>query len=157
MKKRNSYFASKGIPHPPIDSLFLGNLPEYEKNGQYHQKLLEWEKTYGDTFGIYEGSHRLLISSDPDLVYDVLVKQFPTFRSRKLLASSAVDQENQERQNLFMAEGNRWKRLRTLISSCLTVTQIKSLEPIINKVVDEMMESFEEKIQHNNGIVDVKP
>ena len=120
-------------------------------------KLLEWEKTYGDTFGIYEGSHKVLISSDPDLVYDVLVKQFTVFRSRKLQPSSVVDQENLERQNLFMAEGNRWKRLRVLISSCLTVAQIKSLEPIINKVVDEMMESFEEKIQSNNGIVDVKP
>ncbi|KAE9555423.1 hypothetical protein FO519_001360 [Halicephalobus sp. NKZ332] len=158
LKKRNSYFAEKGIPHPPINSLFLGNIPEYEKGLQQHLKLLEWEKTYGDTYGIYEGSHRVIVSSDPELVNEVLVKQFHAFRSRKLFPSAANDQENDSRMNLFLAEGNRWKRLRALISSSLTVTQIKSIEPIMHGVMKEMMSVIEQKRAADpDGIVDFKP
>ena len=157
MKKRNSYFAEKGIPHPPVNSLFLGNLPEYEKGLQQHTKLLEWEKTYGDTYGIYEGSHRVIVSSDPELVHDVLVKQFHAFRSRKIFAAAVNDQEHDNRMNLFLAEGNQWKRLRALISASLTVSQIKSIEPIIHQVMKEMMEVVEKKRAANpDGIVDLK-
>lgn len=136
----------------------MGNLPEYEKGLQQHTKLLEWEKTYGTTYGIYEGAQRVIVSSDPELVHDVLVKQFHVFRSRKIFASSANDQEHGEGMNLFLAEGNRWKRLRALISASLTVTQIKSVEPIIHEVTKEMMEVIEKKRTENpNGIVDLKP
>ena len=157
LKKRNSYFFEKGIPHPPVNSLFLGNLPEYEKGLQQHLKLLEWEKIYGDTYGIYEGSHRVIISSDPELINEVLSKQFHVFRSRKLFPSNANDQEGDMTQNLFLAEGNQWKRLRALISTSLTVNQIKSIEPIINGVVEEMMEVIERKRnQSSDGIIDLK-
>ncbi|KAE9554953.1 hypothetical protein FO519_001850 [Halicephalobus sp. NKZ332] len=158
LKKRNSYFAEKGIPHPPIDSLFLGNLPTYEKGLQQHLKLLEWEKTYGDTYGIYEGSHKVIVSSDPELINEVLVKQFHAFRSRKLFPAAANDQEHDSAQNLFLAEGNQWKRLRALVSTSLTVNQIKSIEPIIHEVIKEMMEVIERKrTQDPDGIVDWKP
>lgn len=158
LKNRTSYFAKKGIPTPKFNHLYLGHLPEYEKNDKEVERLSEWEKECGDTYGIYEGSHKVLVSSDIDLINDVFVKQFHQFRSRKLFASSCLDQEHGKGQNLFLAEGNRWKRLRSLISSCLTIKQIIGIEPIMNNVMDKMMNSIDEKYNGSkNGVIDVKP
>jgi hypothetical protein len=70
------------LPGPKPTSIFLGNLKELETGKLPHLKLVEWEKQYGKTYGIYVGAQRLIITSDVDIIYEVFVKQFDKFYSR---------------------------------------------------------------------------
>jgi hypothetical protein len=88
LRYRNRYFERIGLPSPPISSLLLGNLREKQANLSEHLQLLEWEKQYGQTYGTYEGAHRVIVTSDPELLNDVFIKQFDNFHSRKVSAST---------------------------------------------------------------------
>uniref|UniRef100_A0A914P4S0 Cytochrome P450 n=1 Tax=Panagrolaimus davidi TaxID=227884 RepID=A0A914P4S0_9BILA len=69
--------------------------------------------------------------------------------------SIALDQENGSTQiNVFSGQGNRWKRLRSLFSASLTISKIKSVDPIMRKTHDELIEVLR---RNENGIIDVKP
>uniref|UniRef100_A0A914Q9L3 Cytochrome P450 n=1 Tax=Panagrolaimus davidi TaxID=227884 RepID=A0A914Q9L3_9BILA len=58
------------------------------------------------------GAHRAIVTSDLDILNEVYVKQFHTFQARMIHLSVAVDQENGPQMNIFLGQGNRWKRLR---------------------------------------------
>uniref|UniRef100_A0A914QRK2 Cytochrome P450 n=1 Tax=Panagrolaimus davidi TaxID=227884 RepID=A0A914QRK2_9BILA len=154
LKHRSRYFQSLGIPHLPVKSLFLGNLPEYEKDGKLHDKLLEWSKKYGPTFGMMQGGDKVIVTSDLKILHEIFLKQFHTFQTRQLHPSFAVDQENDLTLNVFGSQGRRWKRLRSLFSASLTIGKIKSVDPIINKASKELVAVFKET---EGGVVDVVP
>uniref|UniRef100_A0AC34FH50 Cytochrome P450 n=1 Tax=Panagrolaimus sp. ES5 TaxID=591445 RepID=A0AC34FH50_9BILA len=140
LRHRCNYFASRNIPQPPVTSYFLGNLDELEKDGKHMDHLRKWDSEYGKLFGIMEGSHRVIVTSDVNLLHEVFVKQFPVFQSRKVHASFVIDQKNDPRLNLFLAEGKKWKRFRGLITSSLTVKQIKQIDPIIKQATHELLD-----------------
>uniref|UniRef100_A0A914XYD4 Cytochrome P450 n=1 Tax=Panagrolaimus superbus TaxID=310955 RepID=A0A914XYD4_9BILA len=152
---RCNYFASRNIPQPPVTSYFLGNLDELEKNGKHMDQLRQWDTEYGKLFGIMEGSHRVLVTSDANLLHEVLVKQFPIFQSRKIHASFVINQKKDPRLNLFLAEGKTWKRLRGLITRALTVKQIKQIDPIIKEASHELLDHVREN--RNDHKMNIQP
>uniref|UniRef100_A0A914Q518 Cytochrome P450 n=1 Tax=Panagrolaimus davidi TaxID=227884 RepID=A0A914Q518_9BILA len=155
LKHRSTYFRRLGIPQPPITSTFLGNFVEFEKNHQQWETLIKWQKIYGQTFGILLGAHRVIVTSDFNILNEVFIKQFHIFQARMIHPSIALDQENGSSQiNVFTGQGNRWKRLRSLFSASLTISKIKSVDPIMRKVHDELIEVLK---RNENGIIDVKP
>uniref|UniRef100_A0AC35FA97 Cytochrome P450 n=1 Tax=Panagrolaimus sp. PS1159 TaxID=55785 RepID=A0AC35FA97_9BILA len=155
LKRRSTYFQRLGIPQPPITSTFLGNFIEFEKDHQQWETLIKWQKIYGQTFGILLGAHRVIVTSDFDILNEVFIKQFHTFQARMIHPSIALDQENGSSQiNVFTGQGNRWKRLRSLFSASLTISKIKSVDPIMRKAHDELIEVLR---RNENGIINVKP
>ena len=64
-------------------SLFLGNIGDIISQGRF--KLYEeWTIKYGKVFGYYEGSTPALLVADPDMVREILIKQFDKFEQRLL-------------------------------------------------------------------------
>jgi cytochrome P450 len=149
LRRRGEYFPSIGIPHPPVTSHFLGNLRDLEKDGKNAEQLKKWSAEYGKTFGIMEGPQRVIVSSDLEFLHEVFIKQFPIFQSRKLHASFVLNQKSDPQLNLFLTEGNKWKRLRGLITSALTVKQIKQIDPIIKQVSHELLDDIRAKAKNN--------
>uniref|UniRef100_A0A914YIT0 Cytochrome P450 n=1 Tax=Panagrolaimus superbus TaxID=310955 RepID=A0A914YIT0_9BILA len=96
-----------------------------------------------------EGSQRVLVSSDVELLHEVFVKQFQIFQSRKLHASFVLNQKSDPNLNLFLTEGSKWKRLRGLITSALTVKQIKQIDPIIKEASHELLSEIKAKAKNN--------
>uniref|UniRef100_A0AC34FDR9 Cytochrome P450 n=1 Tax=Panagrolaimus sp. ES5 TaxID=591445 RepID=A0AC34FDR9_9BILA len=154
LKHRSKYFQRLGLPQPPITSIFLGNLEEFERNGKNHEKLFEWHQKYGTTFGMLQGAHRVIVTSDLNILNEVYVKQFHTFQARMIHPTFAVDQVNGSQLTLFFSQGNQWKRLRALFSASLTVSKIKSVEPIMKKAHDELYQVFK---TNEHKIIDVIP
>uniref|UniRef100_A0A914QVC4 Cytochrome P450 n=1 Tax=Panagrolaimus davidi TaxID=227884 RepID=A0A914QVC4_9BILA len=153
LRHRCNYFATRNIPQPPVTSYFLGNLYDLEKDGAQMERLREWDTKYGKIFGIMEGSHRVIVTSDVNILHEVFVKQFPTFQSRKIHATFVIDQKSDPRLNLFLAEGKKWKRLRGLITSALTVKKIKQIDPIIKQATHELLDYVREnRVEHNLNI-----
>ncbi len=81
---RNQYFIRRHIPGPPPSSYFSGNLRELQIDYQPFEKQLEWQQKYGKTFGIYEGSDRVIVTSDLSILHDVFQKKFENFHSRNV-------------------------------------------------------------------------
>uniref|UniRef100_A0AC34FGP9 Cytochrome P450 n=1 Tax=Panagrolaimus sp. ES5 TaxID=591445 RepID=A0AC34FGP9_9BILA len=154
LKHRSTYFQHLGIPQPPITSTFLGNFEEFEKNHQQWETLKRWHKTYGPSFGMLLGAHRVVVTADLDILNEVYIKQFHTFQARMIHPSVAVDQENGPQMNVFLGQGNRWKRLRALFSASLTVSKVKSVDPIMKQAHEELIEVLR---KHENGVINVKP
>uniref|UniRef100_A0AC35F960 Cytochrome P450 n=1 Tax=Panagrolaimus sp. PS1159 TaxID=55785 RepID=A0AC35F960_9BILA len=154
LKHRSKYFQRLGLPQPPITSYFLGNLEEFERNQKQHEKLVEWHKKYGITFGMLQGAHRVIVTSDVNIINEVYVKQFHSFQSRQLHASMAIDQKNGPNLNVFFGEGNQWKRLRALFSASLTISKIKSVDPIMKRAHDELVQALK---KHENQVIDIIP
>uniref|UniRef100_A0A914YD48 Cytochrome P450 n=1 Tax=Panagrolaimus superbus TaxID=310955 RepID=A0A914YD48_9BILA len=154
LRHRSKYFQRLSLPGPPITSIFLGNLEEFERNGKNHEKLLEWHQTYGPTFGMLQGAHRVIVTSDLNILNEVYVKQFPTFQARMIHPTFAVDQVNGSQLTLFFTQGNQWKRLRALFAASLTVPKIKSVEPIMKKAHHELYQAFK---RNENKVIDVIP
>ena len=116
--------------------------------------MIEWDHKYGPTFGMYEGGQPTLVTSDPEILNEVFLKQYYTFQARKFHPAFAINQENNEKMNVFLAQGNQWKRLRSLFSGALTTGKIKAADPIIHRAAGELLEVFE---KHENQVFDVSP
>jgi cytochrome P450 len=149
LRHRCKYFLSINIPQPPVTSYFLGNLHDLEKDGKNAEQLIKWDSEYGKTFGIMEGSQRVIVSSDLNLLNEVFIKKFQTFQSRKLHASFVLNQKSDPHLNLFLTEGKKWKRIRGLITSALTVKQIKQIDPIIKQASYELLDEIKAKSENN--------
>uniref|UniRef100_A0A914PPE4 Cytochrome P450 n=1 Tax=Panagrolaimus davidi TaxID=227884 RepID=A0A914PPE4_9BILA len=100
------------------------------------------------------GGAPTIVTSDPEIINEVFVKQYYTFQARKFHPSFALDQKNNPALNVFFAQGNQWKRLRALFAGSLATGKIKAADPIIKRAAQELIEVFK---SHENGVVDVVP
>lgn len=82
--QRDSYWGKRGIPGPRGD-VIMGNLRalfDYDYPNVF--QLRDWTKQFGKTYGIREGWRHVLVTSDPEIVQEFLVKKFDNFHGRKV-------------------------------------------------------------------------
>ncbi|CAJ0583717.1 unnamed protein product, partial [Mesorhabditis spiculigera] len=112
---RQQYFKRRGIPTPPVDSIFSGNLKTLHDGRMPHTKnVQEWAKTYGDLMGYYEGSMKVILTSRLDVIRDVYVDKFEKFHGRKSINPFPFNPDTDQRASVFISRGLRWKRLRAM-------------------------------------------
>ena len=46
---------------------------------QFHQEQMNWLKTHGKTYGLYEGVTPVIVTIDPEIVKSVVAKNFDSF------------------------------------------------------------------------------
>ncbi|XP_052689109.1 cytochrome P450 3A9-like [Crassostrea angulata] len=131
-------FERLGIPGPK-PTFFLGNLLEIRNKGQL-QAIIDWRKEYGRIFGYFEGYTPVLSVSDPDLLKDVLVKDFENFQSRKPFPLAP-----RKSLGLFLENGHQWKRSRTLLTPAFSAGKLKQMFGIMNECTDHLLESMNKK------------
>ncbi|KAK0412849.1 hypothetical protein QR680_006445 [Steinernema hermaphroditum] len=123
---RQTYFKRLGIPNPATSSLFLGNVKEMQETLQPLKKMYEWEQELGQTYGVIEGGHFTI--------------KFENFHGRKLPLPVAIDQDTSPYNNdVFGAQGMRWKRLRAISNPSFTNSKLKALEPVIQDSVNHFI------------------
>ena len=96
--------------------MLFGNLWEISTEGRY-SLIKRWTKKYGKVFGYYEGIQPVLEVADPDMVREILMKQFDNFEQR----TSMFDNSRDLYVGMGEATGDRWKRIRkisNIISMC---------------------------------------
>ncbi|KAL3877748.1 hypothetical protein ACJMK2_035410 [Sinanodonta woodiana] len=123
----------------PQPSIIAGNLPEIMKKGQL-QAMIDWSKQYGRIFGYYEGWTPVIAVADPQILRQILVKDFDNFRSRKpfpLAPRKAL--------GLFLENGHQWKQSRSILTPAFSTGKIKKMFPIIDNMVDHLEENLNVK------------
>ncbi|KAL3863942.1 hypothetical protein ACJMK2_005663 [Sinanodonta woodiana] len=125
------------IPGPKPNFLF-GNLLSFWRKS-LHRSYQDWAKEYGKTFGYFEGPSPVLVTSDVDLLHEVLVKNFKKFHARKVWPVQ-VDPDNDEDVHMFFARGERWRRLRSIANPAFSTVKMRQMSPLINQQINNLID-----------------
>lgn len=147
-KNKFSFWSKRGIPGPKPWPL-VGNIVTWVRSNR--TKLdLEWSKTYGRVFGVYEGSTPRLWIVDPDLVQRICIKDFDIWHDHEVNPFLNKYQKN----FIFLIEGNHWKEVRAIMSPTFTSGKIKRMFKFLDFCADDLVEIMAEQIreqQDKNG------
>lgn len=90
---------------------------------------LKLAQKLGPVMGTYHGTSPVLVISDPELVKQVLVKDFPVFVNRNpLLTDHPVFKHN-----LVNVESEQWRRIRTIVSPTFSSGKLKAMHALISR------------------------
>ena len=126
------------VPGPkPIP--FLGNFLEARKYGGLHLMHLDYLKKYGKVYAICLGGKPSLVVADPELLKQIMIKDFPYFRNRFQVQNTGP----LVNKNLLNARDDTWKRIRNTLTPTFSAGKMKLMVPLIEKSCDVLLEKLE--------------
>jgi len=145
------FWKSRGVTGPqPIPG--FGNFKDVmfakKSFGDY---VTEVYKAYKNEpmVGIYIRKTPVLIVKDPDLIKDILIKDFSTFANRGLPTFKKAEPLSQ---HLFALEPKRWRPLRTKLSPVFTSGKLKEMFSLISKCSDHLVQYMEKVTSKNESV-----
>ena len=146
-KKRNIPYVEPSFPFGNYAEVFF-----FRKSiGQVHTnsyKKLEGER-YG---GIYAFTEPRFVVRDPDIIKNIMVKDFPSFHDHGLFTDEDVEPLTG---NLFLLKGIRWRNLRVKLSPTFTSGKMKMMfQTLVDCGIE--LESILEKSASNEEIIEIK-
>ncbi|CAL1683798.1 unnamed protein product [Lasius platythorax] len=102
--------------------------------------------------GIYELTTPVLLLRDPKLIKCVLVKDFASFQSRGVMINEHSDPLSA---NLININGQRWRKLRTKLTSAFTTSKIRHVFELITEV-SEKYKQFVDQYADNEEPVEFR-
>ncbi|XP_032225376.2 cytochrome P450 3A8-like [Nematostella vectensis] len=133
-----------GAPPRP----FSGNLGDIQKYGGQHMALLEYRKRYGKVFSFCTGKNVEVIVADPDMLKQILVKEFSSFRNRHF----AFPPKGLIRLGLFASKDEDWKRVRSTLTPTFTSGKMKTMIPLVSKSCDTLIQKLGEVADTEHSI-----
>uniref|UniRef100_A0A8D0GT65 Thromboxane-A synthase n=1 Tax=Sphenodon punctatus TaxID=8508 RepID=A0A8D0GT65_SPHPU len=107
-----------GIRHPPTVP-FIGNLLFFRQGfWENHKKLIN---EYGPLCGYYIGRRMYVVVSEPEMIQQILVKDFGNFTNRMtlgLVSKPVVD-------SILCLRDERWKDVRSLLTPAFSAAKMK--------------------------------
>ncbi|KAM6351639.1 cytochrome P450 3A12-like [Alca torda] len=141
-------FKKLGIPGPrPLP--FFGTFLEY-RHGilQFDQKCFE---KYGKIWGIFDGRQPVLAVLDTVLIKNILVKEcYTIFTNRRTFGLSGILESA-----INVAQDEKWKRIRTILSPTFTSGKLKEMFPVIVHYGEKLVKNIEKKVA-NGDVVNTK-
>ncbi|CAF1056683.1 unnamed protein product [Adineta steineri] len=131
----------RNISTPPF-SFFFGHFKTLWNVPSSYRQLENWTKQYGKIYGIYEGTHPVLVVSDPDFLQEVFIKQFSVFHVRMITMLEDIGH------NLAFSNGSPWRRQRHVINPSFTAIKLKTMSPLINGAISDVMDKL---LEHSNS------
>ena len=127
------------VPGPkPVP--FLGNMLEVKKYGALHLMHLDYFKKYGKVFTICLGGRPTLVVGDPELLKQIMVKDFSNFHNR--FQFQRPFNETFAR-NVANARDETWKRIRNTLTPTFSAGKMKLMAPLIENSCDTLVEKLE--------------
>jgi cytochrome P450 family 6 len=96
----------------------------------------------------------VLIITDPELIQNVLIKDFNSFHDRPFPIDAA--KRYPLIGHLFSARGQNWKDLRVKMSPAFTSGKIKVMLPIINECADVLLKFIEENVEDSKNVFEFR-
>ncbi|CAG2174563.1 unnamed protein product, partial [Oppiella nova] len=109
--------------------------------GVHHDYTVEATKKYGRVYGTYTVSQKSLVVNEPDLLRDIMTKDFHIFPDRKHFhyGSSKIDKSL-----FFMPGGDGWKRQRSILSPVFTSGKLRAMMAHISGISDGLVTNLSE-------------
>ena len=125
------------VPGPkPIP--FFGNFLEARKYGGLHLMQLDYRKKYGEVYTLCLGGKPSLVVADPELLKQIMIKDFPNFRNRYTIQRGTILDKN-----VSSAKDETWKRIRNTLTPTFSAGKMKLMVPLIEKSCDTLMDKLE--------------
>ncbi|XP_068595104.1 thromboxane-A synthase [Brachionichthys hirsutus] len=131
-----SYLSRCGIKHPKTMP-FFGNILMLRQGFFY--TLPDLIKKYGRVCGYYVGRTPVVLVADPDMLRQVMVKDFNMFPNRKMLRSFTEPLCN----SLIMLKSEEWKRVRSVLTPSFSSAKMKEMVPLVNTAIDVLMTNLD--------------
>ncbi|XP_068749938.1 cytochrome P450 3A8-like [Montipora capricornis] len=120
---------------------FLGNFLEARKYGGLHLMHLDYFKKYGKVYTLCLGARPSLVVGDPELLKQIMIKDFPYFRNRFQFEPPP---NTSFAKNVGALRDKKWKRIRNTLTPTFTAGKIKLMVPLIQKSCDTLVKKLEE-------------
>ncbi|XP_029651601.1 cytochrome P450 3A14 [Octopus sinensis] len=127
-----NYLKQFGYPGPK-PSFPWGSLKEVQRKGKYAVDA-EWLNKYGDVVGFYLGRQPAVLIGDPEMLEQIMVKQFHNFTNRYKL----VPMDSFSTKMVLNAKNEHWKYLRTLLSPNFSAKKLKEMQPLVQTAADNL-------------------
>jgi len=97
---------------------------------------------------LFSGHKPVLSVADPELIKQILVKDFHLFRNRqKQKVSHPITGKN-----LAVARDEQWKRVRSIVSPTFTSGKMKKMFPLMRSCTQEFVEALEQYANEESDI-----
>ncbi|XP_078658845.1 cytochrome P450 3A41-like [Branchiostoma floridae x Branchiostoma belcheri] len=129
-----------GVPHPkPLPA--VGNMLDMMKNGMWNPDAqVERIEKWGSVYGVYLGMNPYVIISDPEMVREVFVKQFPKFINR---APERLNLEVKPQCRMMTAlVDDEWKNMRSTVSPAFSGGKLKQMAEAMNTCANMLVENI---------------
>ncbi|KAK5867741.1 hypothetical protein PBY51_012205 [Eleginops maclovinus] len=121
-----------GIKHPkPMP--FLGNIFMFRQG--FFNPINDLIKTHGRVCGYYLGRRAVVVIADPDMLRQVMVRDFSSFPNRMTVRFASKPMTD----CLLMLRNERWKRVRSILTPSFSAAKMKEMVPLINTATDALM------------------
>ena len=129
-----------GSPLPgPKPWPWVGNLLDVFKYDGIHKMLLEYFHKYGRVYKICIGRTPSIVVCDPEIVKQVMVKEFSKFPNRPPFVKPVPPFDS----GLFVARDEPWKRIRTTLTPTFTAAKLKQIVPLIENASDALINKMQ--------------
>ncbi|KAK9308099.1 hypothetical protein QLX08_001816 [Tetragonisca angustula] len=146
-----SFWKNRGIPGPkPV--FFFGNSTDILfsrlSTAEYLHKVYQEFKDE-PMFGVYMRRSAILVLKDPELIKDVLVRDFSKFADRGLIVYERTEPLSAQLINL---DPERWRPLRSHLHPLFSVAKIKSMFGLVLECADHLEKYVDQLIARDEPI-----
>lgn len=139
------FWAKKGLTHLKPKILFGSFLPVLLGKRNPGQFFTDVYNTYTDPYiGLFIFNRPYLLLRDPEVIKNILVKDFNNFSNRSNADCSITDPIGAN--NLFTMKNPQWKAMRVKLTHIFTSSKLKMLYPLINSVGEQLNQHIGSKL-----------
>ena len=139
---------------PPTNYVF-GNLHQMARDDL--GTMTHWMEEYGEkvgqmggrVMGWYRGPSPALLTTSPEILKEVFIKDAENFIDRPMLDRS------DNIPHLINMRGDNWKRARAVLTPTFSAAKMKRMSSIMSNSIRTMIELLEQSIDTEEGLIDV--
>ncbi|MCI4379078.1 hypothetical protein PGIGA_G00223700 [Pangasianodon gigas] len=124
-----------GIRHPK-PAPFFGNMMLFRHDFFKAQKDLI--NQYGRVCGYYLARQPMVVIADPDMLRQVMVKEFHNFPNRMLFRMATKPMMD----SLTMLRDEQWKRVRSILTPTFSAAKMKEMVPLIRVATETLLNNL---------------
>ncbi|XP_055306508.1 probable cytochrome P450 6a13 [Sitodiplosis mosellana] len=138
LKWNYTFWKRNKVPGPE-PTLFVGNIGStFTFSEHWGVITADWYKKYSEPYiGYYKMLKPTILARDPDLIKDIMITNFNSFRDNDFALSKKHDPLFAS--NPFFTRDEEWREGRKMILSAFSQSKIKSIMPVMNGVGDDFV------------------
>ncbi|XP_049271533.1 cytochrome P450 3A8 [Rhipicephalus sanguineus] len=141
-----NYWKKQNIPQEDFSLIFCPALrifyePFYVVDDERYQKL-------GRVFGIYEGGKPTLLVGEPELVKQVLVKDFPLLGNRRTVRNFEPLMDNM----MLVAPVEKWRKIRASASPAFSAGRLRRMYELVQACTEITSDHLENAARQNKEV-----
>ncbi|GFY30180.1 hypothetical protein TNCV_3090881 [Trichonephila clavipes] len=147
ISRNDDYWRKKGVPHIPRANYY--SLYKEVKEKGMAEILKNSLKPYGQrVVGSFDFSTPTVTIAEPDVLRDILVKDFHLFPLRRDMPGGDPLSEKM----VAHVAGEDWKRIRTIITPAFTSRRMRQMGSIINECSETVLEVCEKHCERDEPV-----